>query len=168
MRQNTARISIRLNRMTDLVEIEQLRANRSRQDQTMYEVQGVRASTAAMPSRCCELVFPSKSCSLWAHIENRQCNVCGQLDDHVAKNCPHKQCKRCGEKGHEASRCPSLLRRGGGGCDRCGRRTHVSTACPTIWRRYVKLPHDERPPKRAIVYACYNCGSTSLNNGHFG
>ncbi|GAA5898672.1 hypothetical protein JCM5296_005956 [Sporobolomyces johnsonii] len=107
---------------------------------------------------CGESGHTSRDCT------HSQCFVCGQIDaDHEARNCPVSLvCSACGSRGHFARDCdiaPNAPRSyGSQRCSLCSSMNHTAVNCPSLWRVYDTS--GPKPPKRKIVCACANCGST--------
>ncbi|GAA5846807.1 hypothetical protein JCM9279_004447 [Rhodotorula babjevae] len=108
---------------------------------------------------CGEHGHSSRDCT------HSQCFVCGKIDaDHEARDCPVALvCMACGSRGHFARDCK--VNPGGGGrgfgasrCSLCPSNSHMTINCPSHWRVYDTS--GPKPPKRKIVLACANCGST--------
>ncbi|KPV77997.1 uncharacterized protein RHOBADRAFT_50520 [Rhodotorula graminis WP1] len=108
---------------------------------------------------CGEHGHSSRDCT------HSQCFVCGKIDaDHEARDCPVALvCMACGSRGHFARDC--TVNPGGGGrgfgasrCSLCPSNSHMTINCPSHWRVYDTS--GPKPPKRKVVLACANCGST--------
>ncbi|GAA6051926.1 hypothetical protein JCM3770_006580 [Rhodotorula araucariae] len=106
---------------------------------------------------CGESGHTSRDCT------HSQCFICGAIDaDHEARNCPVALvCSACGSRGHYARDCtvnPGPRTFGSSRCALCSSNNHMTPNCPSHWRIYDTS--GPKPPKRKVVLACANCGST--------
>ncbi|GAA5918384.1 hypothetical protein JCM1841_003936 [Sporobolomyces salmonicolor] len=107
---------------------------------------------------CGESGHTSRDCT------HSQCFVCGQIDaEHEARTCPVSLvCSACGSRGHFARDCDiasnAIRSYGSQRCSLCSSTKHTAVNCPSLWRVYDTS--GPKPPKRKIVCACANCGST--------
>ncbi|BGP36307.1 hypothetical protein JCM10450v2_000203 [Rhodotorula kratochvilovae] len=106
---------------------------------------------------CGESGHSSRDCT------HSQCFICGAIDaDHEARNCPVALvCSACGSRGHYARDCtvnPGPRSFGSSRCALCSSSNHMTPNCPSHWRIYDTS--GPKPPKRKVVLACANCGST--------
>ncbi|KAK9479048.1 hypothetical protein V1514DRAFT_342151 [Lipomyces japonicus] len=88
------------------------------------------------------------------------CTNCGEMGDHIARNCPKtKRCSNCNKLGHASFSC--VEQRKDIYCSSCRSTRHGYETCPSIWSVY-SYTHQSLKPISTMF--CYNCSQ----EGHYG
>lgn len=107
------------------------------------------------------------TCAAVGHISDvcpsRTCKHCLVVDDHFSSACPAvRKCRKCRERGHSETDCPSKLRcisADGLVCDLCHETGHFEENCCWLWRTFNvnAIPYSKKVGR--LLVGCYNCGS---------